>query len=84
MIFSFSEGKRKIITLDEAQHLARIDRHQSRLPELRFFGGSGVEEVGEAMGLSTLTIKREWRTTMREWRSAHAWLYQDLATARSR
>ena len=66
-----------VIALDEAlERLARIDPRQSRLVELRFFAGLGVEEVAEVMGLSTVTIKREWR-------SARAWLYQDLATARS-
>jgi RNA polymerase sigma factor (TIGR02999 family) len=67
-----------IIALDEAlERLARIDPRQSRLVEMRFFGGLDLEEVAEVMGLSTATVKREWR-------SARAWLYQDLATARSR
>jgi RNA polymerase sigma-70 factor, ECF subfamily len=66
-----------IIALDEAlERLARIDPRQSRLVELRFFGGLDLEETAEVMGLSATTIKREWR-------SARAWLYQDLATARS-
>jgi RNA polymerase sigma factor (TIGR02999 family) len=66
-----------IIALDEAlERLAGIDARQSRLVELRFFGGLDLEETAEVMGLSVATIKREWR-------SARAWLYQDLATARS-
>jgi len=50
-----------IIAVDEAlKRLARIDPRQSRLVELPFFAGLGVEEAAEVMGLFTVTIKREW------------------------
>ncbi|MGA7411990.1 MAG: sigma-70 family RNA polymerase sigma factor [Bryobacteraceae bacterium] len=66
-----------VIAIDEAlDRLARIDPRQSRLVELRFFAGMDVEEAAEVMGVSPVTIKREWR-------SAKAWLHQNLATARS-
>jgi RNA polymerase sigma-70 factor (ECF subfamily) len=64
------------ISFDEAlERLARIDPRQSRLIELRFFAGLSVEESAEVMGVSPVTIKREWR-------SAKAWLHRELATAR--
>jgi RNA polymerase sigma factor (TIGR02999 family) len=63
-----------VIAIDEAlERLAQIDARQSRLVELRFFAGLNVEEVAEVMGVSAVTIKREWR-------SAKAWLYRELKT----
>jgi RNA polymerase sigma-70 factor (ECF subfamily) len=61
-----------VIAIDEAlERLAAIDPRQSRLVELRFFAGLNVEEVAEVMGISPVTIKREWR-------SAKAWLHREL------
>jgi RNA polymerase sigma factor (TIGR02999 family) len=66
-----------VIAIDEAlERLARIDPRQSRLIELRFFAGLNVEEAAEVMGISPVTIKREWR-------SAKAWLHRELAAMRS-
>ena len=61
-----------VIAIDEAlNRLALIDPRQSRLIELRFFAGLSVEEAAEVMGVSPVTIKREWR-------SAKAWLHREL------
>jgi RNA polymerase sigma factor (TIGR02999 family) len=61
-----------IIALDAALHkLAEIDAQQSRLVELRFFGGLSVEETAEVMGLGSATVKRYWH-------SAKAWLYREI------
>ena len=63
-----------VIAIDEAlNRLALIDPRQSRLIELRFFAGLSVEEAAEVMGVSPVTIKREWR-------SAKAWLHRELGT----
>jgi len=63
----------EVIALDEAlKELALIDAQQSRIVELRFFGGLTVEEAAEVMRVSPATIKREWS-------SAKAWLYRELA-----
>lgn len=62
-----------LLPLDEAlNELAEIDPQQSRIVELRFFGGLTIEETAEVMKLSTDTIKREWAM-------ARAWLRQALA-----
>ncbi|HEX9421702.1 MAG TPA: sigma-70 family RNA polymerase sigma factor [Pyrinomonadaceae bacterium] len=62
-----------VVALDEAlKQLAGFDPQQSRIVELRFFGGLTIEETAEALSLSPATIKREWV-------SAKAWLYQELA-----
>jgi RNA polymerase sigma factor (TIGR02999 family) len=63
----------EVIALDEAlKELELIDPQQSRIVELRFFGGLTVEEAAEVMHVSPATIKREWST-------AKAWLYRELA-----
>ena len=51
--------------------LAEIDPQQSRIIELRYFGGLTIEETAEVMKLSPATIKREWAM-------ARAWLHQAL------
>ena len=62
----------EVIALDDAlNELALIDPQQSRIVELRFFGGLTVEETAEVLHLSPATIKREWST-------AKAWLYHEL------
>jgi RNA polymerase sigma factor (TIGR02999 family) len=63
----------EVVALDEAlNQLALIDLRQSRIVELRFFGGLTVEEAAEVLHVSPVTIKREWST-------AKAWLYRELA-----
>lgn len=58
--------------LDDALNaLSAIDPRQSRIVELRFFGGLTVEETAEVLGTSTATVEREWRM-------AKAWLHHQL------
>ena len=67
------ERAAEVVALDEAlKGLVDIDPQQSRIVELRFFGGLTIEETAEVLHLSAGTIKREWR-------SAKAWLYHELA-----
>ena len=62
-----------IPALDAAlKRLERIDPRQSRVGELRYFGGLTEEETAEVMNISLRTVKREWST-------ARAWLYAELA-----
>ena len=66
------EPNSTLLALDEALNaLAEIDQQQSRIVELRYFGGLTIEETAEVMGLSPATIKREWAM-------ARAWLHQAL------
>jgi len=58
--------------IDEAlTRLAKLDPTQSRIVELRFFGGLTVDEAAEVLGISPSTIEREWRM-------AKAWLHKQL------
>jgi RNA polymerase sigma factor (TIGR02999 family) len=62
-----------VIALNEAlDRLGAMDPQQSRIVELRFFGGLTIEETAAALGISPATVKRDWI-----W--AKAWLYQQLA-----
>lgn len=67
------ERAAEVMALDDAlNRLGALDLQQSRIVELRFFGGLTIEETAEVLGLSPATIKREWRT-------AKAWLYHELS-----
>jgi RNA polymerase sigma factor (TIGR02999 family) len=62
-----------VAALDDAlKGLEKLDAQQSRLVELRFFGGLSIEETAEALGISPATVKRDWAT-------AKAWLLRELA-----
>jgi RNA polymerase sigma factor (TIGR02999 family) len=61
-----------LLALNEALNsLAAIDPEQSRVVELRVFGGLTVEETAEALGISPRTVKREWSM-------AKAWLHKQI------
>lgn len=67
-----SERDLELLGLDEALNkLAAVDERKSRLVELRYFGGLSVEEAAEVLGVSGITVKREWLKTK-------AWLYREL------
>lgn len=62
-----------LIALDDALNdLARLDPQQSRIVELRFFGGLSIEETAEVMGISPATVKRHWST-------AWLWLRREMS-----
>ena len=66
-----------LLALDEAlKKLEAIDLEKSRMVELRFFSGLSVAETAEVMGVSPRTIDRQWQT-------AKAWLYREIAVERS-
>lgn len=61
-----------IIALDDAlKSLASLDSQQSKVVELKFFGGLSIEDTAEVLGISPSTVKRDWVT-------ARAWLYREL------
>jgi len=61
-----------ILALDDAlKSLAAMDSQQSRVVELKFFGGLSNEDTADVLGISTSTVKRDWTT-------ARAWLYREL------
>ena len=57
------------IAVDESlTKLAAVNPRQSRIVELRFFGGMTSKEIAEVLGIGERTVDREWAV-------AQAWLY---------
>src|SRR5262245_58420299 len=70
---SANEKDADLLVLNEAlNRLALMDQQQSRVVELRIFGGLTVEETAAALGVSPRTVKREWST-------ARAWLHREMS-----
>jgi RNA polymerase sigma factor (sigma-70 family) len=62
-----------VVMLDEAlQNLAKLDEQQSRIVELRFFGGLSIDDTSEVLGISPATVSREWST-------ARIWLHREIS-----
>ena len=67
------ERSADLVALDDAlTALADLDPRKGRIVELRFFGGLSVEETAEVLGVSAVTV-------MREWNKAKSWLYRELS-----
>lgn len=67
------EANVDILALDEAlNELAAEQPQKAELVRLRFFAGLTIDEVAQAMGISTATAVRSWRY-------ARAWLAEKLA-----
>jgi RNA polymerase sigma factor (TIGR02999 family) len=62
-----------ILALNDAlTQFAALYPRQSQVVELRFFGGLEVEEAAEALKISAVTVKRDWRF-------AKAWLLRAMS-----
>ena len=67
------ERAAELIALDKALNdLATIDPRKSQVVELRYFGGLSVEETAEVLGISPVTVSRDWST-------AKAWLLRAIS-----
>ena len=61
-----------LVALDDAlKDLARLDPDGSRVVEMRFFAGLTHQEIAEVMGVSTMTVRRQWT-------AARLWLFRRL------
>jgi len=68
-----SQRELDLVALDDAlKVLAELDERQSRIVELRFFGGLSIEDTSRILEISPATVKREWST-------ARAWLYEEIS-----
>ncbi len=69
-------GAEELLALHDAlERLAVVSERLSRTVELRYFGGLTNEEIAEALGVATSTVKLDWQ-------KAKAWLYRSLAEGR--
>jgi RNA polymerase sigma factor (TIGR02999 family) len=68
-------GQVDLVKLDDAlASLAVLDQQQSRIIELRFFGGLSIEQTALLLEISPRTVKRQWAI-------ARAWLFRELSRA---
>jgi RNA polymerase sigma factor (TIGR02999 family) len=62
-----------LVALDDAMNtLAQLDPRKAQVVEMRFFGGLTVDETADVLKVSPATVMRDWIT-------AKAWLYRELA-----
>ena len=70
------ERSADLVALDDAlNQLSQFDEQQGRIVEMRYFGGLSIEEIGEVLGISRSTVKREWNV-------AKAWLTRQMKRGR--
>jgi RNA polymerase sigma-70 factor, ECF subfamily len=61
-----------LIDVDAAlARLERLDKRKARVATLRLFAGTSIEETARALGVSGVTVTRDWRF-------ARAWLHREL------
>jgi RNA polymerase sigma-70 factor (ECF subfamily) len=64
-----------LVALDDAlKTLESLNARQSRVIELRFFGGLSLEEAAHVLDVSVATVRRDWSL-------AQAWLFRELSRA---
>ncbi len=57
--------------IDEALNLLEaVEPRAARVTELRFFAGLEESEIAEELGVSVITVKRDWKFA-RAWLAAH-------------
>ena len=62
-----------LVALDGAlNELSRLDAQQSKIVELRFFGGLSIAQTADILSISPATVKREWAT-------ARVWLHREMS-----
>lgn len=62
----------EVVALHEAlERLETVDARKSRVIEMRYFGGLSIEETAEALGVSIITVNRDWRL-------ARTWLLREM------
>jgi RNA polymerase sigma factor (TIGR02999 family) len=72
---AFKDERVDVLAIDAAlTKLQQIDEPQSRIVELRYFGGLTLEQTATVAGISLASVKREWAM-------ARAWLRRELAAA---
>jgi RNA polymerase sigma factor (TIGR02999 family) len=67
-----SQEAAEVVALHEAlRRLEVVDARKSRVVEMRYFGGLSIEETAEALGVSIITVNRDWRL-------ARTWLMREM------
>ena len=67
------EGAGLLVLDDALQGLSQLYPRQSRVVELRFFGGLNTQEIGELLQTSESTVERDWKFAL-------LWLKREMNT----
>jgi len=66
-------GDAELLALDDAlDELSRIDERQAKIVEMKFFGGLSAPDISQILGLSRVTVDRDWAT-------ARVWLHRQMS-----
>jgi RNA polymerase sigma factor (sigma-70 family) len=66
----------ELLALDDAlNELRETDLRKCQVVELRFFGGLSVAETADQLGVSEMTV-------IRDWACARAWLHREIRRSR--
>jgi RNA polymerase sigma factor (TIGR02999 family) len=58
---SVSSGEEEVLRVHEAlQALAQSEERLARVVEMRYYGGLTESEIGEALGVTERTVRRDW------------------------
>jgi RNA polymerase sigma factor (TIGR02999 family) len=69
---ALEEVAQELVDIDDALgRLHDVDPRLAQIVEWRFFGGMTEDEVGEALGVTARTVRRDWQ-------KARAFLYREL------
>ena len=53
--------EREVLDIHDAlEHLARLDERLAKGVEMRYFGGMDDGEIGDALGITDRTVRRDW------------------------
>jgi RNA polymerase sigma factor (TIGR02999 family) len=68
-------GDEELMALDDAlEKLNRLDERQSKIVQMKFFGGLSAPDIAEVLGISLATVERDWAT-------ARIWLRREIIRA---
>jgi len=66
------ERGRDLVALDSSLNaLEKLDPRKCKAVELRYFGGLSMNEIGQTLGVSAVTVRRDLRM-------AEAWLHREM------
>ncbi len=69
---SSNEKSVDLVALDDAlNRLAEFDERQAKIVELKYFSGMTIEETADVLGISNVTVRRDWNI-------AKAWLRYEI------
>ena len=70
-------GDSELLALDDSlEQLSRIDERQAKIVEMKFFGGLSAPDISRILGLSRITVDRDWAT-------ARVWLHREMRRTES-